>query len=184
LSKSSGDIVITIDDDLSHPIEHLPKLIEKFKFERKEILYLIPEKYHYPWYRKFLSDVYKRISRYENPDAGKGSSFRIMSKTLVNSILQHSSHLIVIDELILWYTQEIGTVVLNFHPSQKLKSSYSYKRLFQLSKSTLMISTTMPLVIVKMIGVVVSSLSFLAGIYYLFKNLFFIMLKKDIHLLS
>jgi glycosyltransferase involved in cell wall biosynthesis len=173
LSKSSGDIVITIDDDLSHPIEHLPKLIEKFKFERKEILYIIPEKYHYSWYRKFLSDIYKRISRYENPDAGKGSSFRIISKSLVDSILQHSSHLIVIDELILWYSQEIDTVVLNFHPSQKLKSSYSYKRLFQLSKSTLMISTTMPLVIVKMIGVVVSSLSFLAGIYYLIKKFVF-----------
>lgn len=173
LTKATGDIIITIDDDLSHPIEHLPSLIEDFINKQSDILYVTPDKYHYSWYRKFLSAVYKKISRYENPDAGKGSSFRIMSQNLVKSITQHTSHLIVIDELILWYSQDIQSITLPFHPSKKIKSTYSYKKLFHLSKTTLMISTTMPLIIVKLMGLSVASISFLAGIYYLAQKFIF-----------
>ncbi|GIV27266.1 MAG: glycosyl transferase CsbB [Bacteroidia bacterium] len=173
LSKAKGDIVITIDDDGVHPVEHLPEVIEKFLSEKMEILYIIPEKYHYPLYRKLLSSVYKKISQIENPEAGKGSSFRILSKNLVKSIIQHSSHLIVIDELILWYTQNIHSIVIPFHLSKKKKSSYSFSRLFHLSKSTLMISTTMPLIIVKTLGLTVSGISFLAGVYFLIKKFVF-----------
>jgi glycosyltransferase involved in cell wall biosynthesis len=173
LLKASGDIIITIDDDLSHPIEHLPTLIEKFIGEKLDVLYVIPEKYHYPFYRKVLSKLYKVLSRFENPDAGKGSSFRCLSPSLVKQITQHSSHLIVIDELITWYTQDIQTVSLPYHSPKKSKSRYSYKRLFTLSKNTLMISTTMPLVLVKLLGFTVASLSFMGGVFYLIRKLVF-----------
>lgn len=173
LTKANNDIVVTIDDDLSHPIEQLPYLINKFISDQMDILYVVPDKYHYTWYRKVLSALYKKISRYENPDAGKGSSFRIMSQSLVKSIIGHASHLIVIDELILWYTQRIYSITLPFHASQKSKSTYSYKKLFHLSKTTLMISTTMPLIIVKLIGFIVAAISFLIGIYYLIQKFVF-----------
>lgn len=173
LLKASGDIIITIDDDLSHPIEHLPTLIEKFIGEKLDVLYVIPEKYHYPFYRKALSKLYKVLSRFENPDAGKGSSFRCLSPSLVKQITQHSSHLIVIDELITWYTQDIQAVSLPYHSPKKSKSRYSYKRLFTLSKNTLMISTTMPLVLVKLLGFTVASLSFMGGVFYLIRKLVF-----------
>ncbi|GAB4202156.1 MAG: glycosyltransferase family 2 protein [Bacteroidia bacterium] len=173
LMKCNGDIVITTDDDGSHPINHLPEIIKKFTTNNFDILYITPEKYNYPWYRKILSQIYKSVSRYENPDAGKGSSFRIMSKKLVDSIIQHSSHLIVIDELILWYTQNIQAITIPYRPSQKNKSTYSYSRLFLLSKNTLMISTTMPLILVKSIGFLVAALSFLIGIYYLVQKFIF-----------
>ncbi|GIV29856.1 MAG: glycosyl transferase family 2 [Bacteroidia bacterium] len=173
LMKASGNIIITTDDDGSHPLNYLPEAIEKFLKENLDILYITPEKYNYSWYRKILSQIYKSVSRYENPDAGKGSSFRIMSKKLVDSIIQHSSHLIVIDELILWYTQNIQSVTIPYRPSQKNKSTYSYSRLFLLSKNTLMISTTMPLILVKSIGFMVAALSFLTGIYYLIQKFIF-----------
>jgi undecaprenyl-phosphate 4-deoxy-4-formamido-L-arabinose transferase len=120
-----------------------------------------------------LSNIYKSVSRYENPNAGKGSSFRVLSKKLVDSIIQHPSHLIVIDELILWYTRDIQSVTIPYRPSQKNKSTYSYSRLFLLSKNTLMISTTMPLILVKSIGFVVALMSFITGIYYLIKKFVF-----------
>lgn len=173
LSKAKGDIVITIDDDGVHPVEHLPKLIENFLSEKMDVLYIIPEKYHYPLYRKALSSFYKKISQIENPEAGKGSSFRLLSKNLVESIIQHSSHLIVIDETILWYTQNIHSMIIPFHPSKKKSSGYSFSKLFHLSKTTLMISTTMPLIIVKTLGLSVSGLSFLAGVYYLIQKFVF-----------
>ncbi len=173
LTKANGDIVITIDDDLSHPIEHLPCLIKDFNDKKSDILYVIPDKYYYPWYRRVLSSIYKKISRYENSDAGKGSSFRIMSKSLVKSITQHASHLIVIDELILWYSQSIQATKLPFHPPKKTKSTYSYSKLFHLSKTTLMISTTMPLIIVKILGFSVAFFSFIIGVYYLIKKFVF-----------
>ena len=173
LSRAGGDIIITIDDDMSHPVEYLPQLIEQFQREQMDILYVIPEKYHYPWYRKVLSLVYKRLSRYENPDAGKGSSFRIMSRALVQSIVSHSSHLIVIDEFVLWYTQSIRAVEYPFRASKKNKSRYSCSRLFHLSKNTLMISTTMPLILVKVCGFIVAFFSLLAGVYYLVQKFVF-----------
>lgn len=173
LVKASGDIIITIDDDLSHPIEYIPTLIEKFISEKLDILYIIPEKYHYSFYRKSLSKLYKILSRFENPDAGKGSSFRIISKFLVNQIIQHTSHLVVIDELITWYVQDIQAVSLPYYSPKKSKSRYSYKRLFVLSKNTLMISTTMPLVLVKLLGFTVASLSFMGGVFYLIRKLVF-----------
>ncbi len=173
LTNAVGNIVITIDDDLSHPIDKLTELINVFKSAQTDMMYVTPSKYHYPWYRKLLSNIYKRISRYENPDAGKGSSFRIMSQELANSITEHASHLIVIDEIILWYIQKIHAVYYDFYPSQKQSSTYTYRGLFGLSKTTLMISTTMPLVIVKTIGFSVATGSFLMGIVYLVKKFVF-----------
>lgn len=173
LSKAKGDIVITIDDDGVHPVEHLPVLIERFLSEKMDILYIIPEKYQYPLYRRMLSNFYKKISQVENPEAGKGSSFRLLSKNLVKSIVQHSSHLIVIDEIILWYTQNIHAMIIPFHSSKKKSSGYSFSKLFHLSKTTLMVSTTMPLIIVKTLGLTVAGISFLAGVYFLIKKFVF-----------
>lgn len=173
LVKALGDVVVTIDDDGSHPLEHLPDWIKEFEGGSYDVMYVIPDKVRYPFYRKILSDIYKKLSRYENPDAGKGSSFRILSKKIVSLIVNHASHLIVIDEIILWYTQNIVWKRENFLPSMKIRSTYSYKKLFLLSKNTLMISTTMPLIFVRVLGFVVSLLSFLAGTYYLIMKFVF-----------
>lgn len=173
LSRAKGNIVITMDDDFSHPANILPQLIQKFSEEKMDVLYIIPDKYPYPSYRKVLSFIYKKISRYENPDAGKGASYRIMSQKLVQSIIQHLSHLIVIDEIILWYTQNIHTIQTSYRLSQKNTSRYSYQKLFDLSKHTLMISTTMPLIFVKILGFSVAFISFLIGIYYLIQKFIF-----------
>ena len=109
----------------------------------------------------------------ENADAGKGSSFRVISSQIVKSLNEHHNHLFFLDEILLWYTDKLGAVTLNFEKSRKKTSGYTYRGLFSLSRNVFMISTTMPLKIVKFIGFTVAALSFLAGVWYIIHKLFF-----------
>ncbi len=169
--NANGRYIITIDDDLEHQPNDILKLYSQLKDSQSDVVYAIPRNIRKSFFRTLATKLYKFISKVENPYAGVGSSFRALKKDLVSKIVTHQNHLFFIDELILWYTASIDICPLDFYPSQKKNSGYSFLKLFSLSSDVLMISTTMPLKLVKTIGLSMSSVSFFIGAFYLFKKI-------------
>lgn len=169
----TGNYVITIDDDLEHNPKDIAVMYQHIKQQNNDVVYVTPLNVKKSWIRRSLTSFYKFISKVENPYAGTGSSFRILTRALVNKITSHHSHLFFIDEIILWYTSSIGLYEAQFHKSQKSVSGYSYGKLVLMSSRVLMISSTMPLKIVKFLGFSVSTVSFIAGLFYFLKKIIF-----------
>lgn len=167
-----GKIVITFDDDMEHDPKDILALYDSITTLDKDVVYAVPLNARKSLARRLTSRFYKSISKMENPYAGLGSSFRALKKSLVDNIVSHRNHLFFIDELILWYTAAIGIYQTNFNQSQKV-SGYSYSKLVKLSANVFMISTTMPLKVVKALGFYVSVVSFLVGTFYFLKKIIF-----------
>lgn len=173
-SNSSGSIVITLDDDFEHDPKDILKLYDSITTTGKDVVYGIPSNAKKKSLtRKIATSLYKRLSKMENPHAGIGSSFRALKKNLVEKISSHYNHLFVIDELILWYTANIGVFQTPFHVSQKVMSGYSYKKLFFLGANVMMLSTTLPLKLVKAFGIIMSCTSFFIGFIYFLRKIIF-----------
>ncbi len=173
-SNASGAIVVTIDDDFEHDPKDILKLYDSITTTAKDMVYAIPSNAKKKSLtRKIVTNLYKRLSKIENPHAGIGSSFRALKKDLVAKITSHYNHLFVIDELILWYTASIGVLQTPFHASQKVMSGYSYKKLFFLGANVMMLSTTLPLKLVKAFGILMSCTSFFIGFIYFLRKIIF-----------
>lgn len=169
----SGKYIITIDDDFEHEPKDIFKIYNQLKESNGDVVYAMPANIKKSFARRMTARFYKFISKVENPHGGVGSSFRALKKDLVEKIIAHQNHLFFIDELILWYTINIQVCSVNFNASQKDASGYGYSKLFFLSTSVLMMSTTLPLKLVKAIGVSMSTVSFLIGAFYFFKKIIF-----------
>ncbi|MES2515236.1 MAG: glycosyltransferase family 2 protein [Bacteroidota bacterium] len=173
LSNASGKYVITIDDDFEHNPSDIVVLYNAIVNSEFDLVYGVPRNKKKSFARQMMTSFYKFISKVENPYAGLGSSFRILKNDLVKKIVTHNNHLFFIDELVLWYTSNISSSQLDFQKSKRESSGYSFISLFRLSSNVLMISSTMPLKLVKTLGLSMSFVSFLIGTFYFLKKILF-----------
>ncbi|MBC7865792.1 MAG: glycosyltransferase family 2 protein [Bacteroidia bacterium] len=173
IAHATGKWVVTMDDDFEHPPVLILHLIEKAEKAKADLLYGIPAKGKKSFTRNLISGFFKFASKMENADAGKGSSLRVISQNVAANLHNHHSHLFFLDEILLWYTDNIVTEKVDFGEHKKDLSGYNYPKLLSLSKNLYMISTTMPLKLMKFTGFTVSAFSFLMGLYYLFHKIFF-----------
>ena len=135
------------------------------------MVYGLPINSQKSFVRTALTFIYKRSLRTENKNAGEGSSFRILSKNLRDNLITHSGSLFFIDEIVLWYTDNIGFEKVTFEKSKKMNSGYGYSSLFMLSLKVLSISSTLPLRFVRILGFNISIISIITGIYFIVRKL-------------
>lgn len=170
INFASGLYIVTIDDDLEQNPNDIEVLYRKLKELNLDLIYGSPMNVRKNIFRKILTKIYKKISQIENKKAGEGSSFRIFTAALKSSLLNHDGSLFFLDEIALWYTDNIGYEKVNFQKSLKSNSGYGISSLFTLSLRVLSLSSTMPLKIVRILGLYISLISILAGTYFFIRK--------------
>lgn len=174
LNYSHGDIVITMDDDLQHPPEEIDKLITKYQATKPNVVYGIYKTREHSFLRSTGSVIVQKSTKYfADYKGGLGSSFRLFDRSLVNKIKNHSQNFIFIDEIIHWYTGDIELVPVEHHKRAHGKSSYNLFKLTSLYISVVVNFTAWPLKIITYIGVMTSLISFLIGLLFIVKKIFF-----------
>ena len=168
IDNSVGDFIITIDDDLQIRPKEILKLIEESKNSNLDLIYGVYQKKHHSLLKNLGSSYIKKVSKIVLKSPGDGSSFRLITRKLAIEILQHSQSFVFIDELLLWYTDSIGFVVVEHEKRKDSKSGYSPLKLFNITTHY----TAIPLKIMTYAGIVFSFLSFLLGLYFIYRKLF------------
>ncbi len=168
-----GNLIITIDDDLQIPPEEIPKLLQTYQQTKADVVYgFFPEKKH-TFLKRLGSKILAKLAQWLANGQGQGSSFRLLTAELLQSLTKHYSSFIYIDELLLWYTQNIAFVEVKHLARQQGSSGYSYLKLFHLFGSLTLLHSSIPLRILTYLGLLASSLSFVIGIYYVLIWIFF-----------
>lgn len=170
VNLASAAYIVTIDDDMEQDPADIKKLYDKIKRDNADLIYGVPNFVKKNIFRKTFTAIYKKISRVENKNAGIGSSFRIFNESLRQKLVLHSGSLFFLDEIVLWYTNNIGYEAVNFNASLKSKSGYTSGSLFSLSLRVLSISSTMPLKIVRTVGFYIFMISILLAGYYIVRK--------------
>ncbi|WP_121667715.1 glycosyltransferase family 2 protein [Mesonia aquimarina] len=166
-----SDYIITIDDDLQHAPEDIVKLIDKIKIDSLDLVYGIDRNINNS-IKNAGSQLWKKGSKAVEGALGEGSSFRIFNSSLVEKIRNHKQHFIFLDELFFWYTNYIDFVQVKKHPRKHGKTGYSLRNTFRFITSITLLYGTWPLKLMTYGGAFFSFLSFIIGLFFIFKKIF------------
>ncbi|MEN8225181.1 MAG: glycosyltransferase family 2 protein [Bacteroidota bacterium] len=172
-SFAQGEMIITMDDDLQHPPEELPKMIDKHKESDADIVYGVFGKKQHSKVRNIGSRSVKKTSKMLLQGTGKGSSLRLIKKDIIEKLLEHTIHFVFIDQLLLWHTNDIAFAEVKHHKRRVKKSGYTTKKLFMLLSDLTYFYTNIPLKLMVWGGLIMSLIFFLLGLRFILQKWLF-----------
>jgi undecaprenyl-phosphate 4-deoxy-4-formamido-L-arabinose transferase len=171
LGFAKGESVITIDDDLQTPPREILRLIESAGSSGAELVYGFYGRKKHSAARNFASTSLKTSAKIFHNSPGEGSSFRLLTAALVQKILHHHQHFLFLDEILLWYTDEIAFTEVDHQPRKYQQSGYSWRRLLRLFADVVLYYTMVPLKVLVYGGFFISLITFGYGIFFIIKKL-------------
>ena len=174
LEHARGKFIITMDDDLQHPPEEIPKLVEaimaggdcdcviaSFRSKRHSVL------------RNFGSLVMGRVFQtlYGKPAAVQATGFRIMRRVIAQALCAHGAVNPNVNALLFQTTRRIANVEVEHHPRAGGRSGYGLLRLARIAADNVLSVSTLPLKCVSLLGLAAAAGGMLLGVFYLVRYL-------------
>ncbi len=169
LQQASGAAVIMIDADGQHPVEMVPKMVEKWKNGAAIVTAVRDEN---TTRHKFGSRIYYfMMKRLGNREVVVGAmDFRLLDREVVDEFNKMTERNRLARGLVDWlgYPQEY----IKVHTKGRLggKPTYSVKKLAGLTMDGLASSSRTPLVIFGYIGIFITVVSLLLGLFILIQQ--------------
>jgi dolichol-phosphate mannosyltransferase/undecaprenyl-phosphate 4-deoxy-4-formamido-L-arabinose transferase len=155
LAHARGELVFTMDDDLQHPPEEIPRLLEAIN-EDVDVVMGVPMKKRHHWLRRLGSGLVNNLNYYllEKNQNLRFTSFRLMRKTVVNALLELRTLSPALGPMINSVTNRIINTVVLHVPRKEGRSSYTLSRLLSLTMSNLIGYSMLPLRLLAVIGLI------------------------------
>ncbi len=166
---ATGDFIITMDDDLQHPPEEIPKLINAIENdENADVVIGRYENKKHSMIRNLGSRLSGYISYkfYSKPQGIELTSFRIMRRNVVDDILSMNIDVPRVGNMIIMVNNRIKNVTVEHDPRKYGKSGYTFSRLVRDLFNNLITNSNFPLILVRNLGILSLLLSVILSIYY------------------
>ncbi|MFC6286244.1 glycosyltransferase family 2 protein [Nocardioides sp. GCM10027113] len=173
LRESTGDFVITMDDDLQNPPDQALLLIDA-AMDGKDVVFGKFERKQAAGYRRLGSKMIDLINRriFGQPQDLAVSNFRILRRDVVDRICaSRTAHPYLTGQALL-YSRHRGNVTVRHEPRPVGKSNYSMLRIVRLVLTILFSYSSFPLRLAALMGFALSGLAFLLGGVYLLMGIF------------
>lgn len=132
ISNSSGDWIVTLDEDLQHPPERIVDLLRKAADTGCDIVYArASSAVHQTFVRDFSSRAYKRMMEWitGNPHLRAVSSFRLIRGSIARGAAEVCRHDTYFDVTLSWFSQRIQAVRMELKDDRYITSGQSGYRL-------------------------------------------------------
>lgn len=145
-------VTVTMDDDLQHPPEEIPKLLEALA--DADVVYGIPAVMQHSIFRNLASRVAKRTIAYAlGVDRVVDiNAFRAFRTVLRRAFSSYESPNVIIDVLLSWGTSRFAAVRVDHQPRIVGRSNYTISKLFNQAALILTGVSTAPLRLASTIG--------------------------------
>lgn len=170
--NSKGDFIITIDDDPQIPPEEIIKLVNRQKETGAELVYANYGEKKHNAFRNLGSWAITSLIKWSFNTQITATSFRLISKSVIGSLVNIKQSYVYLDGIFLWHTSNIESVLVEHRNREVGKSNYTIKKLLLLSSNMLLNFTTIPLRGIIYLGFTIAFLSFLLGAYFVVKKIF------------
>ena len=166
LWHARGDYVVIMDDDFQNPPEEVGRLIDHALQHRFDIVYSHSPVKHHHWARNLGSQLNDRVANFmlDKPRHLYLSSFKCMSRFLVDQILKYRGPYPYIDGLALRCTRNIGAIEVSHAPRREGRSNYTARKLFRLWLNMFVNFSVMPLRVATVVGLAASALGIALGV--------------------
>jgi len=164
-------ITVTMDDDLQHPPEEIPKLLERLA-AGADVVYGTPSELQHGFWRNFFSQFMKRAMAHAMriDHAVDLSAFRALHTELRAAFTSYESPHVLLDVLLSWGTSRFAAVAVEHKPRIYGRSNYTPLKLFNHAMLMLTGFSTAPLRLASGIGFLftlfgISVLLYVLGVY-------------------
>jgi glycosyltransferase involved in cell wall biosynthesis len=147
------EVTVTLDDDLQHPPEEIPKLINKLA-EGYDVVYGTPEQERHGFWRDVASRVTKLALRTAMgaETARKVSAFRAFRTILRQAFANFRGSFVSIDVLLTWGTRRFAAVTVAHAPRSAGASNYTFLKLVTHALNMMTGFSTLPLQLASLLG--------------------------------
>lgn len=147
------EIIVTMDDDLQHPPEELPKLLAKMQ-EGYDVVYGTPESEQHGLLRDLASLITKIAlqSAMGAETARVVCAWRVFRTSLRDAFAGYHNPFVSIDVLLTWGTTKFGSVRVRHDPRTIGKSNYTLSKLVRHALNMMTGFSVLPLQIASFIG--------------------------------
>lgn len=173
---TSGDWVVTLDEDLQHPPAYILKLLEQAVRGGKDIVYVSPQSaVHQSKFRDWSSVGYKKLIGWlsGNPAVPLYNSFRLVRGSIARAAASVASHETYFDVALGWFSTRVQGVKLplvdlRYHESGK--SGYNFFSLLRHARRMFVTSEIKALRLGGLVGLLAMLASLLMTPYVIFSK--------------
>ena len=160
------EVIVTMDDDLQHPPEVLPKLIAEIG-KGYDVVYGIPEVQKHNSFRSISSRFTKWLMgvALDSPNIGQSGAFRVFHVQVREAFLDYRSQFVSIDVLLAWGTSKFSYVPVRHDPRYTGESNYTFRKLVRHTFNMVTGFSTLPLRLASLLGFVFTIFGFLVLVY-------------------
>lgn len=166
LHYARGDYVVIMDDDFQNPPEEVLRLVKHAAEHGYDVVYSrYPQKRHH-WFRNLGSRFNGFVANLllDKPRDLYLSSFKCMSRLVVNEVLKYTGPYPYIDGLALRCTRRIGTIEVRHDPRSQGRSGYTFRRLVRLWLNMFVNFSVLPLRVSTLMGFLFSFVGLVLGV--------------------
>jgi len=168
LAHSRGDLVATMDDDLQHPPEELPRLLEALaanpgwdaavgSWPRDHGLLRAAGSWLFGWVDRLAHGT---------PKGFRHTAFRVMRRPLVDAVLSHESRTPLFGPLLTQLSGEVHNVPVAHQPRRHGASTLSLRRAASSVRANLIQGTTLPLRLLSQLGLLCTVVALVVGVVF------------------
>ena len=168
IRAAMGSTIITIDDDLQHPPEEIPKLLQKLS-EGFDVVYGAPQIEQHGFFRDMASQITKMVLRGAMgvKTARNVSAFRAFRAHLITAFDNYHGSFVSIDVLLTWGTKRFAAIPVAHHSRRIGKSNYTLLRLITHAFNMMTGFSILPLQLASLIGFLFTLFGFIVLAYVL-----------------
>jgi glycosyltransferase involved in cell wall biosynthesis len=147
-------VIVTLDDDLQHPPEHVPALLARLD-EGFDLVYGSPAREQHGLWRDIASQTTKLVMRevLGVDTATKVSGFRAFRRSLVVALDEFKGPFVNLDVMFTWGTTRVGAVSVEHGTRAHGASNYGFWKLFEHAMNMLTGFSVLPLRVASLLGV-------------------------------
>lgn len=153
IRAAQGAVIVTLDDDLQHPPEALPRLLARLD-EGCDVVYGPPEQEQHGLLRNLASRITKWAleGAMGTANARQVSALRVFRTVLRDAFADYRSPTVNIDVLLTWATTRFAAVPVPHAPRQGGASGYTPRKLVRHALNMLTGFSTRPLQLASLMG--------------------------------
>ena len=132
---SSGDWVVTLDEDLQHPPNQIERMLRRAVTEGLDVVYASPQDaVHEAMLRDYTSRAYKRLmaSVTGNRNIPLFNSFRLLRGAIARAASSVCGHETYFDVAVSWFTNRVDTVTMKLKDHRTIQGHQSGYNLLKL----------------------------------------------------
>jgi len=160
IAAARGNYVVTMDEDLEHPPEAIPALLDACSPEQPLVYGVFPTRTH-ARFRNATSEIMRWSLKKSFPDMNQSyTSFRALHHSLAKRLGDFQLSRPYIDGMLSWLSASVGTVTVAHGQRDDGQSAYTLRKLISHATNIFVTFSNLPLRLASYVGATLAVSSF------------------------